>query len=248
MHLKPWMKILMWAGVGAVIGFFAGERVGHRKGVRETQEMINRRLDEIDEEEILEANTAELAMEEYRGERDYSREDYDNLQTVEGLNKILEERGIQPATDEDAEVPTEVPVIDDDPRVVPQLHPTQILPKIVSEEEYYQNPWEFEEEKLLFYELDEVLYNTSTQSIVEYPDNVLGVGTLFEFHVGPGPAKDTIYVINEIFGTRFRVDRIDDAFQDCVDGGIHPEDDEPDPEPVDPNGGDTDGDEYWNDV
>ena len=247
--LKPWMKILMWAGVGAVIGYFAGERIGHKRGVRETQEIIDRRLDEIDEEEILEANEADNALNEYRGDRDYSREDYDHLQTVEGINKILQERGIQPATEEEAEMPTNVPQLeDDDPRVVPQLHPTQILPKIVSEEEYYQNPWEFEEEKLLFYELDEVLYNTSTQSIVEYPDNVLGVGTLFEFHVGPGPAKDTIYVINEIFGTRFRVDRIDDAFQDCVDGGVHPEDD--DPEPVEPNGEDPDRekDEYWDDV
>jgi hypothetical protein len=238
----------MWAGVGAVIGFFAGERLGHRKGVREAQEMINQRLDEIDEEEILEASEADKAINEYRAGFDYDGDKYDNLQTVEGLKQILKGKGIQPATEEDAEMPTETPVIDDDPRVVPQLHPTQILPKIVSEEEFYKNPWEFEEEKLLFYELDEVLYNTTTQTIVEYPDNVLGVGTLFEFHVGPGPAKDTIYVINELFGTRFRVDRIDDAFQDCVDGGVHPEDDEP--EPVEPNGEDPEreSDEYWDDV
>lgn len=157
----------------------------------------------------------------------------------------------RPATDEEEApemdmTPPEMPgdIDDDGPHIAPTpIKVKQMLPVVITEEEFERNEWECEEEKLLFYELDEVLYNTTTQSIIEYPDNVLGVDTLFKFHEGPGDPKDTLYVVNETFGMRFRVDRIDDAFQDCVDGGVHPEDDEPDDDPSE-----VTDDGYWDDV
>lgn len=236
--MKTWVKIVIWFCTGTGIGFFAGYRVGQNKAYKEIDAMM---AEEDDECESVEEARANEALHQYRGD----------ISSVEGINYAgpCDPRPVETDMDgdelasvpeEDPEMPMDIPTIDDEePHVVPQLHPTQLLPKIVSEDEYYRNPWEFEEEKLVYYELDEVVYNSTTQSIVEYPDNVLGVGTLYEFHIPPNePPKEVIFVINEIFGTRFRIDRIDAAFCDEVDGNVHPEDDPPEAE----------DDDYWNDI
>ena len=254
--MKTWAKILVWLCTGAGIGFFAGYRAGHKAGYKKADYDLNSSFmsgyrigNRHAERDKIADDASELEMECHANDalNTYRGDDYEDLNSVNGIDEILRKPvntdmdgdELTPVPDEDPEMPMDLPTIDDDePHVVPQLHPTQLLPKIVSEEEYYRNPWEFEEEKLIFYELDEVVYNCTTQSIVEYPDNVLGVGTLLEFHIPPNePPKEVIFVINEIFGTRFRIDSIDAAFCDEVDGTIHPEDDPPEGE-----------DDYWNDV
>lgn len=261
--MKPWMKILMWVGLGFGFGFFAGERVGSRISEKEIEQAraegerngwakgikdaVNFGLDGNEAakaySESLGNMTSETArsryyeavkaMHDYRGDTDGDEctPVPSGIQTVEEIDMVLR----KPATDEE-DIPEMVTAeeleqmqetLDDDRGAhIRQLHPTHILPEIVSEEEFYQNLWEYEEEKLLWYEGDEVLYNATTQSIIEQPENVIGEGTLYEFRAGVGEPKDTIYVINEIYGTRFRIDRLDGFFNEEVDGNIHPDDDD----------------------
>lgn len=279
--MKPWLKALLWALIGGGVGFFAGERVGEKIA----NERMENNPPQMSQEELerlekmfnraascsVPLDNFNSRMEEYRGHRmtdaESTRMVLDEIDshfgTMEEINQFLNQKGIQPATDEDPmpEVP-EMPAFSgnseqsfpnqadipharySEDHVVPQLHPTQILPEIVTEEEYYRNEWEFEEERLVYYEGDEVLFNTATQTTIDYPENVLGVGTLSEFRAGPGEPKETIFVVNEIFGTRFRVDRVTEAFCDEVGETTGPEDDLPDEADENPHP----SDEYWDDV
>lgn len=222
--MKPWMKVLMWFGLGAGIGFFAGMQYGQNKQERE--------MPEEEPERVPEAYTE--AIRDYGGDTDgdscWINIDCNNNDTFTTLDEILR----KPATDEEPEMPkVEELAIDQDD--VPQLHPQHEVPEIIGEEEFNRNIWHYDIENLLFYEMDEVLYNETTQSIVEYPDAVIGHGTLFEFGGDPNNPVYTIYVKNDTYGTIFRIESIDAAFCDSVDGTCGPSEDD-------------DDDDFWNDV
>lgn len=214
--MKTWMKILMWFCLGSGIGFCAGLRVGENRGRAEAEQYYD-----PDEDDQIENIREEL--DEYRGD----------IHTVKGIDEILRET----ATDEEEpEMPTEADlVIDPD---IPQLHPTHFVPEIISEEEFNLNPWQFDIENLIFYEMDEVLYNESKQEPIQVPEDLIGIGTLFEFNGNPNNPVETIYVKNDTYGKIFRIDKLDAAFCDAVDGSFPPEDDAPEEEE----------DDYWNDV
>ena len=200
--MKPWMKILVWFGLGAGLGFFAGQQVGKKQGEKEYEQSL---VENTEAYERAEAEANE-ALDGYSGDSDevYTEESY--------------------AESDDPEMPTEEDIaIDPD---IPQLHPEHLVPEIIGEEEYNLNIWQYDLETLLFYEMDEVLFNERTQSIIENPDDVIGIGTLFEFGGDPNNPVDTIYVKNDTFGTLFRIDRIDAAFCDAVDGTCGPDDDD----------------------
>lgn len=211
--MKAWMKALMWLGMGFGFGYFIGDRVGFNRGKKE---------DELEESEAYE----EVNKEPVEALKEYEGNDYDGDQSW--------------TTDDDPEMPTEADIaIDPD---IPQLHPQHLIPEIIGEEEFNINIWQYDLENLLFYEIDEVLYNETTQSIIENPDDVVGVGTLFEFNANPLNQVDTIYVKNDTFGTLFRIDKLDAAFCDAVDGTCGPEDDDPEDDD------DFTKEDYWNDV
>ena len=75
-------------------------------------------------------------------------------------------------------MPTEAD-IQIDPEI-PQLHPEHLIPEIIGEEEYNLNIWHYDLENLIFYEMDEVLYNETTQSIIENPEDVTERRTMGE--------------------------------------------------------------------
>lgn len=203
--MKPWMKIIMWLGLGFGIGFFAGEQVGEHRAEKEKPEQP-----EVSAE--LYVGPARDAMEEYRGG------DTDGDEVLTGYVP-----GFEPA-DDDPDMPTEED-IQIDPEI-PQLHPQHLVPEIIGEEEYNANIWNYDLENLLFYEMDEVLYNETTQTIIENPEDVIGHGTLFEFGGDPNNPVDTIFVKNDTYGVLFRIDRIDAAFCDAVDGSFPPDEDD----------------------
>lgn len=223
--MKPWMKAVMWALFGGGFGFFIGQQVGKKQGYVEYERRIAEENDNMrDAQEVTDDlqqrfDDVVYAMKEYAG--------------------IVEEQP-ETATDDDPDMPTEADIaIDPD---IPQLHPQHLVPEIIGEEEYNINIWQYDLENLLFYEMDEVLYNETTQSIIENPDDVIGIGTLFEFGGDPNNPVESIFVKNDTFGTLFRIDRLDAAFCDAVDGSCPPEDDAPDEEE------DFNSDDYWNDV
>ena len=204
--MKEWVKALLWLGLGGGLGFFIGQQVGFKQGYErcEDQVSINEKPEPINDGSNY--NKVAQAMKEYRG-------DYDG-------DEVMFVPAVQ-VEDEIPDMPTEKDIeIDPD---IPQLHPTQLEPEVIGEEEYNANIWNYELENLIFYELDEVLYNETTQSIIENPNNVVGIGTLFGFGGDPNNPVDTLYVKNETFGTLFRIDRVDGAFCDLVDGQIHPD-------------------------
>lgn len=239
--MKAWMKVLMWLGLGAGVGFFAGMQVGQRQErkaeaarlnadiLRKRSEMTAKAAENVYEacEAFQRASDAVdacvYALNAYRG---------GDISAAEGTDRIPEKT----ATDEDdiPPMPTEEDIQIPD---IPVLHPTQLVPVIISESEYEANEWEYDKEKLVYYAGDDVLYNSATQSIIENPNDVLGIGTLIAgFGGDPKNPVDVIYVKNETYGTLFRVEQVDDAFCDAVDGTAGPEDDDPEE------------DEFWNDI
>ena len=227
------LQALMWLGLGMGIGGFAGDRIGYNRGKKEglAKAECIAKFHEPKEDTVESWTVAAEHLDTYRG----GDIDGDDFSTVEGLNQILKE----PATDEDdPDMPMDVPMIDED---IPQLHPTHLTPEIIGEEEFNANIDQFDLESLIYYEGDEVLYNERTDMIIENPEDVIGIGTLYEFHAGPDAPKDTIYVKNREFGTYFRIDRVDAAFDDVVAGHGAPTDED---EPDDPE----EQEDYWDDV
>ena len=284
--MKPWMKVLMWFGLGGIVGYFAGSQIGYNNAKHEDEEIINDayrrgRMDAINPEAPTIYKVEEL-----------TEEDVKNIMTIEEYQEMMRKKYGYPdpewryidnpaaqSEDEDAEMPMDEPIVPepenegvhvvsheevhpdgttiqygtiegpgdiihgrkmsdiesvsalfDDPPTIPdsaisQFHPTFLDIRVVDETEY-DTRGDLDEETLLFYEGDEVLFNCRTQEIIpsdEY-NATIGVATLEGFRVGPGPAKDELWVINEN-NCRYHIMRLDDAFTDAVDGNCAPTDD-----------------------
>ena len=245
--MKPWMRVLIWFGLGTSFGFFVGQQVGYKMAEKNNTDLIKETYDEgykygRNDEAKMHAIIKENG---YDGDCDgdipiHHLSVAESLMTpVRGMVDIPEDDPVREVLtpvhpegeDDDPEMPMEEPVIDDEPSDIPQFHPTFLAPQIVTQEEY-DNRGDLDEKVLIYYEGDEVLYCVEDQKPigVDQQPATIGIGTLNEFHVGPGPAKDEIYVINETYG-RFKIMRVDDAFADAVDGNCGPEEDD-----------------YWDDV
>lgn len=231
--MKPWMKILMWFGLGTGVGFFWGQQSGYNKAKKEDEAFVNEAYTRGQNDAYHDKDTAARISRR----EELSTNAVDALTAYVGdeeADEILDEGGVDPIGEDEEWL--EEPVMPDDPAdtvdsYIPQIHPTQMVPELVTEEEYNARG-DLEEERLLYFEGDEVLYNSRTNTILTDEDipNAIGHGYLTEFRAGPGDPKDTIYVINEVLGTRFRIDRMDDAFCDSIDGTVPPDDDDIDDE------------------
>lgn len=187
--MKAWMKILMWVGLGGGIGFFAGYQVGTKSANNSAKELLNQTdytAWKVNEEEAREA------MDLYSGKE---------LVTVE-----------------EPEMPEEIPVIGDEEEIeeIPELHPQHMIPERITEEEYYENYWQYDQEELLYYEGNKVLFNKTTNSAIKDKDEIdqiLGIGMIFSFYKKDGEVLDAIFVKNDTMGVIFRIDRIDDDYE-----------------------------------
>ena len=210
--MKPWMKILMWLGLGGGIGFFAGYQFGvrtekSRSEEREQHAYYAWRVDEVTDQ-------AMDALDNYRG-GDF---DGDHVCVI---------------PDDDPPMVEEPPVIGDEEEIeeIPELHPQHMIPEQINEEDYYNNPWGYDQESLVYYEMDEVLYDKDTRNALktkDEQDQVVGIGMLFNFYLKDGEALDAIFVKNDTMGVIFRIDRLDAAYTDEIDGGDSPEYEEDD--------------------
>lgn len=297
--MKPWMKVLMWFGLGGSLGYVIGKRYGYTKAKKEDEELVNDAYErgiqdaepvhqfadsiqqlkdglgytfpnpdeqtvnddtiqgrtlsfpesmmvgiqdpmDVPEGAIQGARAKGNPVDEYAGDGIHMVDIPEDDPIVEVLTPVHPEgeddESWEPVdAEDDAEMPMEEPTMPDDGvGDIVQFHPTYTAPQIVTQEEYDQRG-DLDEKVLIFYEGDEVLYCTEDQKPMGEEDqySTIGIGTLNEFHAGPGAAKDEIYVINETYG-RFKIIRVDGAFVDEVDGIAGPEDD------------DEESDRFWN--
>ena len=240
--MKAWMKVLVWLGLGGGIGFFAGYQIGLERG--------NRRVDEIQMNEwaayeggynqalrdngvIKTSETwedARTALEKYRGE---TGSPPDEEAAVDIQPETEDDETLWSFTpSEDPEMPEEPPVIGDEAEIedIPELHPQHMTQRQVTEEYFYNNPNNFDQEDLLYYEGDGTLYNKDTRKAIDKKDEideVLGIGMLTNFHM-KGADLETIFVENPTMGMLFRIDRVEDAFGDILNGVVAEEIDEED--------------------
>lgn len=202
--MKPWMKVLMWLGLGGGIGFFAGYQMGARKAGEAYNDGYSAGIENREKTAESDRKEASDAMDDYRG--------------GENLDGPVE----------DVEMPEEAPVIGDEQDIeeIPYPHPQYFVPEQISESEYYANPWGYDQEQLYFYELDEVLYNKETKKAIkdkDAMDQVIGIGMTFNFYKSDGEVLDAIFVRNDTTGVVYRIDRIEAAYTDEIVGGNSPE-------------------------
>ncbi|MBP5462434.1 MAG: hypothetical protein J6Y20_09940 [Lachnospiraceae bacterium] len=204
--MKTWMKVLMWFGLGGGIGFFAGYQVGAK---------VQKKEDEADIPQESEPEKVVEAIHTYLG-----REDGD----VDGDHFLV--NPFRTATDEDDEMPEEEPRIGDEEEIedIPQLHPQDLVPNIISEEAYYQNEWDFEQNSLVYYAGDNVLFNVDTQSVVNHPNEVIGLGML----MGLDADHETLFIKNDTISVLFRIDWSDGSYDDRRAGDILPDEENDD--------------------
>lgn len=67
--MKAWMKVLMWFGLGAGIGFFAGWQVGERQNARMEEEEAEQPAEDEPAEETYQV-TVDDVLDTYRGDID----------------------------------------------------------------------------------------------------------------------------------------------------------------------------------
>lgn len=219
--MKPWMKAVFWACLGGGIGFFAGWQVGNDRG--------NKRLESI---QVNEWSAYEAGYNKALHDHDIVK----HGETWEDIRKkMIEEYGgdtdgdelfVQP--EEEPEMPEDPPEIGDEEDIeeVPELHPQHMIPQLITEDAYYTNPWNYDQEHLNYYETDEVLYNRETRKVIKNKDEmdqIIGIGMIFNFYLKDGEALDAIFVRNDTMGVIFRIDRFDASYQDEIVGVNAPE-------------------------
>ena len=225
--MKLWMKVLIWAGLGGGIGFFAGYRVGacvnrpksRSKAPRSSSEALN------EQEHVDIEKTVSEAFKTYRGE------DTDGDETVIDLPEGWENEAL--IIEEPIPVAVEIERTDRVPEVVPadipQLHPQNMEPMPITAEEFNDEE-EYEpdyERKLLdYYEGDEVLYDPEASDIIPVPEDVLGYGALYGFGGDPNNPVETIYIQNDTMGALYQVELVHGSFNDMIPGSFPPVEEE----------------------
>ena len=212
--MKTWMKILMWLGLGGGIGFFAGYKAGSaEKGKAERAAYEMGRSDgfydcatggDVRDE-------VEQALKEYSGIDGDTDGDH-----VTGLvDDYVAAVGAAQRLEDDAETED-----------IPELHQQHLIPEQISEEEYYENKWGYDQEELVYYEDDKVLYDTATRKALKTQDDidqVIGIGMLYCFRLKDGEELDAIFVRNDTMGVIFRIDRVEASYEDEISGADAPD-------------------------
>lgn len=220
MKLKVWGKIALWFGFGGTVGTFIGYRIGNKASQKSAKAIYDAGYrdgkNSVLAEDSEESEDFDTAMSEYSGGM-YDDTDGDELTPMDGQSQ---------------------PVPDEVPGDIPSLHPEQMRQQIITEDEYYQDRWQYEQHELLYYSEDKVLFDKTTQQVIEgqgEQDDLIGIGTLSEFYTKPdgGPATDTIFVKNDTFSALFRIDFMDAAYDDPVSGGNAPDYEVDDDEDID---------------
>ena len=209
--MKTWMKILIWSGLSGGIGFFAGYRVGNSwNGPKKAGKGPESAREDMDIAEYAwRRDEAEKAWQTYSGQ---VAEETDNL--PEGWEN---EKFSLPEEDETDTLQTV-------PKDIPQLHPQDMVPYAITEDEFNFNEQGYDIKCLDFYEGDEVLYDPENEEIIVMSEGLLGIGWQYHFGGDPNNPAEVIYIQNDTMGTLYRVELVHANFNEEVPGTIAPDD------------------------
>ena len=232
--MKPWMRALVWLGLGGGIGFFSGYRIGaHVK--EEELDGLNERLDNAEKRnDLIEHNYAvQNEYSENSSESEILRLKEELRTAKEALSAFREYKGedtedlpfeTPEKEEEDPEMP-EVPEMPDDlesedngdtdgDEEIQPFHPEDLRPFGISSSEYIRNEKGYDKVQLDFYTEDGVIFDPEREERWTHPEQLLGIGWRARFISNDErvPVREA-YIQNDTMGTLYKITRIDDSFE-----------------------------------
>lgn len=220
MKLTPWMKALVWLGLGGGIGFFAGFRIGYNK----------------DKSEICADAGKQITEKENRIEDRYRYELEQKEQEIQAIKRAAQEalkaqreyfgaKDDEILDDADDSVMEEIPAMPDDPfpedgdtdgdkeEEIQQLHPEDLRPYEIEREEYEENPKGYDRIELDYYTEDCVIFDPSREEKWTHPEQLLGIGWKERFYAGHKVPLREVYIRNDTMEILYKITRIEDSFE-----------------------------------
>lgn len=224
MKLTPWMKALVWLGLGGGIGFFAGFRMGYSKDKKDIITGCNQTISETRARERaqetkfwerqIELKDAEIreikrtAQEALKAQREYfGAKDDEILDDVD--DSVMEEI---PAMPEDP-FPEEDDGDNDGDKEIQQLHPEDLRPYEIERAEYEENPKGYDRIELDYYTEDCVIFDPSREEKWTHPEQLLGIGWKERFYAGHKVPLREVYIRNDTMEILYKITRIEDSFE-----------------------------------
>lgn len=234
MKLTPWMKALVWLGLGGGIGFFAGFRIGYSKDKKIMDKTYGEIVCDAEakvrkeyEAEIGKANAEIQAIKHAAQEALKAQREYFGAKDDEIISEGQMEMGLDagPFPDEDVDIMDEVPEMPEDPfpeeddgdndgdEEIQQLHPEDLRPYEIEEDEYDENPKGYDRIELDYYTEDCVIFDPDREEKWTHPEQLLGIGWKERFYAGHLLPVREIYVRNDTMEILYKITRIDDSFE-----------------------------------
>lgn len=213
--MKPWMKALVWLGLGGGIGFFAGYQLGYGRACKEMEEPLNQ-LNDLNEHVVqnLKKEKDDLIRKTEEIRRQYE-------EAMDAQREYLggKDDEVKDVIEEDPEMP-EVPDLPDDPledEEIPQPHPEDFLPFAISRSEYLQNEHGYETMQLDYYTDDAVIFDPANEEKWTHPEQLLGIGWKAHFVSTDGRPVKEIFIQNDTMGTLYKITRIEASFAELYE-------------------------------
>ena len=221
--MKPWMKALVWLGLGGGIGFFSGYRLGC---IQREKEMANDwNLDEIKKEYEKQLKTVrDESIKAAEHQRDIYEKALDAVRQYKGEDEMIMSAGqiamdISGDFDGDEmvmEPPPEIPDIDlpEGEEEIQPLHPEDLLPHAISRDEYVRNEKGYDKIQLDWYTEDNAVFDPREEEKWTHPEQLLGIGwnSLFIGRSGKLDVPE-VYIMNDTMEAIYKITRIDDSFE-----------------------------------
>ena len=237
--MKEWMKVLVWIGLGLGIGGFGGVQIGRRMERKAMTEEKDETFDGQFSQENVDRVIANYRGEDTDGDTsvDLPKETEEWYDMEVKPSEPREEKSVMDyslehlfsgAVSQISELKKSFEKIN-----IPSLHPEDMTGEPITEEEFNRNDYGFDIRDLVFYGMDEKVYDETKDEVIERPEQLLGVG----WDVGMGDPRNPVqiaYFQNKMLGEIYRVDYVDAAYCD-VYSGAHPEEYDDDDDEVDPS-------------
>ena len=212
--LKWTLAALGFGGIGYWVGHAIGSKAGYETGwtACERAKSFKEARDEYAKivENLNEQAKMYQLMHNYAGDTDGD----------EGDIPVVRPVAVPPEMEEEEDPPE----MEETVQGVMDFHPEDFKPVPITEDEFNRNINGYEIKILIFFAMDEVLYDPDDKDIVKESHQILGHGWDAGFGGDPNNPVSELYFENETEGRIYKVEYYDAAFCDTVDGSCPPED------------------------